>query len=359
MFDHHHYVPVLKGRQGEYGALAEADPGVRQNATPLIEIPSIPWDFAAEEPAKSSRDHVSGVAETLNNSWSGRVFLDAGLLADEDLIDDRHPLALILEGAANLGLEVVPVAGLTRGEKYTDAVGEALDRDSHGACLRLEGEDLEEPEELPVILVEALNRFGLSPGGVDLVVDLGAITAEQQWAGATVRLLLAALPQVSEWRTLTLVASSFPLDLSAVKAESVAPHPRAEWTTWRALYDRGDRIERIPTFGDYAISHPAPREVDPRIIQRSAAIRYTVEDEFVVAKGRSIRQYGADQHYDLAAQITGRPDFHGDGFSWGDSYIAARSRREPGPGNGMTWRKAGTSQHMAFVSSRLASLRDA
>jgi Beta protein len=325
----------------------------------LIEIPPIPWDFAAEKPAKSSRDHVSGVAETLSTSWASRIFLDACLLADEDLIDDRHPLALILEGAAEQGLNVVPVTGLTRGEKYTEAVNEALDRDKRGACLRLEGEDLEEPEQLPTILTEALNVLSLSAGDVDLVVDLGAITAEQQWAGATVRLLLAALPQVSEWRTLTLIASSFPLDLSGVDAESVVPHPRAEWTTWRALYDRSHRIERVPTFGDYAISHPSPREVDPRIIQRSAAIRYTVDDEFVLAKGRSIRQYGADQHYDLAAQLVARPDFHGDGFSWGDSYIAARARREPGPGNGMTWRKAGTSQHLAFVTSRLASLRDA
>lgn len=361
MFDHHHYVPVLKGRQGEYGALTEADEGVRQNMTPLIEIPPIPWDFEAEAPAKSSRDHVSGVAETLNNSWGagGRIFLDAGLLADEDLVDDRHPLSLILEGAADLGLEAVPVMGPTRGEKYTAAVREALDRDSRGACLRLEGEDLEEPEDLPTTLAESLKVYSLSPGDVDLVVDIGAITPEQQWAGATVRLLISALPQVREWRTLTLISSSFPLDLSGVEAESVALHPRAEWTTWRSLYDRADRMERVPTFGDYAISHPAPREVDPRIIQRSAAIRYTVEDEFVLAKGRSIRQYGADQHYDLAAQITGRPDFHGDGFSWGDSYIAARSRREPGPGNGMTWRKAGTSQHVAFVTSQLASLRDA
>ena len=135
--------------------------------------------------------------------------------------------------------------------------------------------------------------------------------------------------------------------------------PRAEWLIWKALHARRDRLNRLPTFGDYAISHPVPREVDPRIIQRSAQIRYSTDDEFLVVKGRSIRLHGNEQHYDLAAQLVGRPEFHGDGFSWGDSYIAARARREPGTGNGMTWRKAGTSQHLAFATSQIASLRAA
>jgi hypothetical protein len=361
VFDHFHYVPIIKGRQGEYGALAEADQLVRENATPLVEIPPIPWDFAHESPAKTPQEHVEGVAETVLNAWGTdhRIFIDAGLLADEDLVGGLHPLATILDGGAEHGLQMVPVTGVARGAAYTAAVSEALNRDSLGVCLRLEAEDLEEPEDLPRALTAVLDELALAPAEVDLLLDLGPIGPEQQWTGATVRLFLNALPQITEWRSLTLSASAFPLDLSAVEADSVTPLPRAEWTVWRALHERADRLERMPTFGDYGISHPAPREVDPRIIQRSASIRYTEADDFIVAKGRSIRQHGADQHYDLAAQLVERPDFHGEDFSWGDAYIAARSRREPGPGNGMTWRKAGTSQHLAFVTSQLASLRAA
>ncbi len=361
VFDHFHYVPIIKGRQGEYGALAEADQPVRENATPLVEIPPIPWDFAHEAPAKTPQEHIEGVAETVTNSWGTdrRIFIDAGLLADEDLIAGLHPLATILDGGAERGLQMVPVTGVARGDAYTAALSEALSRDSRGMCLRLEAEDLEEPEDLPRALTAALDDLALRPADVDLLLDLGPIGPEQQWTGATVRLFLTALPQITEWRSLTLAASSFPLDLSAVEADSVTPLPRAEWTVWRALHDRAGRLERMPTFGDYGISHPAPREVDPRIIQRSASIRYTEADDFIVAKGRSIRQHGADQHYDLAALLVERPDFHGEDFSWGDAYIAARARREPGPGNGMTWRKAGTSQHLAFVTSQLASLRAA
>lgn len=361
MFDEYHYVPVLKGKQGEYGALAETDERVRSNITPLIEIPSIPYDFAAEEPARSAQEHVGDVAKKIERCWGGaeRFFLDAGFLAEEDQINGRHPLAVVLEDARELDLQAVPVTGIARAESYDAAVKEAASIDQRGICLRLAGEDLEEPEELPeVIEAEIFTALGLAAGDVDLVLDLGAISAEQQWTGATIRLLLAALPEVGNWRSLTLVSSSFPLDLSGIDGNSTALIPRAEWSIWRSLHARRDRLGRLPTFGDYAISHPAPREVDPRIIQRSAAIRYSADDEFLILKGRSIQVHGSEQHYDLAAELVGRPEFRGEDFSWGDAYIAARARREGGPGSGMTWRKAGTSQHLTLVTMQVANLRD-
>lgn len=361
MFDEYHYVPVLKGRQGEYGALAEADDQVRSNVTPLLEIPPIPWDFEVEAPAKSTEAHVGDVAARIERCWGKdrRIFIDAGLLSEEDRIADRHPLAVVLDSARDVGITAVPVTGLGRGDAYDAAVAEALAADGRGICLRLEGEDLEEPEDLPEILAGVVSTLGLTAEDVDLVLDFGPISAEQRWTAATARLLLAALPDVESWRTLTLLASSFPVDLSGVDGNSIGLISRAEWLVWQSLHARRDRLSRLPTFGDYGISHPVPREVDPRIIQRSAAIRYTTDDEFLIVKGRSIRLHGPEQHYDLAAELVARPEFHGDGFSWGDSYIAARARRESGTGNGMTWRKAGTSQHLAFVASQLANLRAA
>lgn len=362
MFDEYHYVPVLKGKQGEYGALAEADDRVRSSITPLIEIPSVPYDFAAEEPAKSAQAHVGEVAKKIERCWGGerRFFLDAGLLAEEDQIDGRHPLAVVLDDARELGLQAVPVTGVARSESYDAAVEGAVSADQRGICLRLVGEDLEEPEELPeVVEAEVMAALGLKTGEVDLVLDLGSISAEQRWTGATVRLLLAALPEIGDWRSLTLIASSFPLDLSGIDGDSTALIPRAEWAIWRALHARADRLGRLPSFGDYAISHPAPREVDPRIIQRSAAIRYSADDEFLILKGRSIQAQGSEQHYDLAAELVNRPEFHGEDFSWGDAYVASRARRQGGPGSGTTWRKAGTSQHLALVTTQIANLRDA
>ena len=46
MFDYNkHYVPNLKGRQGEYGALETLSLAIKRRLTPLIEIPPIPLNF--------------------------------------------------------------------------------------------------------------------------------------------------------------------------------------------------------------------------------------------------------------------------------------------------------------------------
>ena len=45
MFTQRHYVPVLKWKQGEYQALYRLSNAVKDNLTPLLEIPPIGFDF--------------------------------------------------------------------------------------------------------------------------------------------------------------------------------------------------------------------------------------------------------------------------------------------------------------------------
>jgi len=58
MFSHNHYVPILKGRDGEYGALQTLASNVRVALTPLLELPPIPWDYEEEAPAKTIDQHL-------------------------------------------------------------------------------------------------------------------------------------------------------------------------------------------------------------------------------------------------------------------------------------------------------------
>ncbi len=62
MFDHRHYVPILKGKEGEYLSLRDLDLTVRIAFTPLIEVPQIPWDHQTESPAKTVDEHLRNVA---------------------------------------------------------------------------------------------------------------------------------------------------------------------------------------------------------------------------------------------------------------------------------------------------------
>ena len=114
----------------------------------------------------------------------------------------------------------------------------------------------------------------------------------------------------------------------------------------------------MPTYGDYAISHPEPAEVDPRIMRPSASIRYTHDDEWLVIKARNLRDHGYEQFHEVCGDLVRRAEYAGQQFSWGDGYIFDCAAKRVGTGNLTTWRKVGTSHHLAMVAHQLATTLD-
>ncbi len=105
MFDHKHYVPILKGKQGEYSALESLSSATKSRLTPLIEVPQIPWDFENEMPAKSLDEHLDKVAAKIQNCWKSdrALFLDLLWIPEEGSMEDgSHPLTYALEDGATL-----------------------------------------------------------------------------------------------------------------------------------------------------------------------------------------------------------------------------------------------------------------
>jgi hypothetical protein len=107
MFDHKHYVPILKGRKGEYGALETLSPAVKNALTPLIEIPPIPWDWQEEQPAKSIGSHLEKVGVNLQRCWPSDRPLCLDLLwisESERMSDGGHPLEYVFRTARERSL---------------------------------------------------------------------------------------------------------------------------------------------------------------------------------------------------------------------------------------------------------------
>ncbi len=46
------YVPVLKGKEGEFAALEALEPDVRVRLMPLIEVPDVPYNYANDRPSR-------------------------------------------------------------------------------------------------------------------------------------------------------------------------------------------------------------------------------------------------------------------------------------------------------------------
>ncbi len=121
------------------------------------------------------------------------------------------------------------------------------------------------------------------------------------------------------------------------------------------MLETSGRFARIPSFGDYGISHPDWVDVDPRIQQMSAGLRYTTDEQWLVFKGRGVKRYGYEQSHDICQRLISMPEYSGEDFSWGDDWIMKCANREVQSGNATTWRKAGTNHHLAFVTRQLAS----
>lgn len=357
MFDHKHYVPILKGRAGELAALKVLGAAPKASLTPLIEVPPVPWDFGADAPAKTLDEHLRKLPSQLKDSWGTDrpLFVDL-LWIDDDarMANGAHPLVDFCARARAEGLQVIPVTGLRRPPAYQAAVKTVASVDQRGACIRFDGEDFEDVAARAADISQLLSRIGVAVPDAHAVLDFGALNGGPGSAilvGATS--IVRAFPFVTDWRTLTFAATAFPENLGAFGANTATTIPRAEFQIWSALVVR--TLPRIPTFGDYAIAHPDPSEVDPRFMQMSANLRYTIPWEWLIFKARTVRRYGFQQFNAICAALLARPEYAGASHCWGDLTISQCATNAASSGNATTWRKIGTVHHLTRVTEDIAT----
>ncbi len=353
------YIPILKAKEGEYAALGALDLQMRLQIIPLFEIPGVPYDYLNERPAKTLDAHVRGIAGKISASWGGDrpFYLDFSAHSEaETLSDGTYALDAVLAEVKAAQVQAIPVIYTTNSESAVDAAA-VYARDTRlGVCIRLMVADFDEEVDLEHRLDSLLTRMALTESDVDLVLDLKEIQNDVQTALLLTRAMFAGLPRAEAWRRVILAASSFPEDLRDVDAASTKVLPRKEWDLWKALQRRVERLPRRDIlFADYTIAHPSLKDIDPRTMTMSASIRYTGRDEWVIVKGRGVRQSGFEQYHGLCQRLVQHPAYEGPEFSWGDRYIAETAEGRSGPGNATTWRKVGTNHHITLVTIQLST----
>jgi hypothetical protein len=345
------YVPVLKGRQGEFKALLDVQEFTLDRILPLIEIVPGPDD----EPT-TLRQVIDKSVRKLR-SWAGcRLLLDAGLLpADVLLGDGIGAVAFAVMRARELvGADATPVVRLNDEPlTYTDAV--AIHRDyAGGVALRLGREDLEDdPEDIIAALQDVLRALDVGPREVDLIFDLGAVNGDLAvHAGARfVADLLRTLPTPGEWREIVVTSGAFPADLSFIEAWRLGEPPRYDAQVYDRLQQQR-RLPRLPLYGDYTVTHPVlssgPAFPTP------PQLRYTVADRWLTMKGRRNDPRGHEQFYVVCEHIRTHPEFVGAALGQADDRIA--NTRQYAPGNASTWRQIGTTHHLDYIVRRITTL---
>lgn len=348
-FGAHHYMPVLKAKRGEKAALGLVAAPLWGRVTPLLEI--------VERTDKSLDAHLKTAFTGLGDGVRQypRCFLDAREIAS----DGPSGATQVFELAAQSGIVFAPVTGISR----TADLDAALDHQKHGIALRLTRSEFEKGG-LAAGVPDFLNRTGLEPEGVDLIVDLGPVDAlVSVGIRALTTAFLTQVPHHDRWRTLTVSACSFPRSMGGVGRHSHDFVERADSVAWRdGCHAQRTVLPRLPTFGDGCIQHPTGVEgFDPRIHQVSASIRYTTSsDSWLLIKGESTRITPARvQFRDLATRLVyGRFQTHyrGAGHCHGCESMKAAADGVPRLGSAEVWRRLGTIHHITTVVEELAAL---
>jgi hypothetical protein len=293
------------------------------------------------------------------NAWGTQrpIFVDLGLLeADARMASGAHPVLAFLGDCVQLGLRPIPVTGPDRDIAYQQAVRAAMEQYNIEPCIRVEREDFLSPNRATLI-GNVLTTLGTTAGRAHIVLDVFAVDqAQMPLLMAILPAIIASLPNLNEWSSFTLLGGAFPVNLSDV-SPGIGTFQRNDWALWHGL--SATPPARVPAFGDYGISHPAPQEeIDPRVMHISASIRYTAEDTWLIFRGRDVRHPafgGFTQFRQLSAAVVAHPSFSGAPFSWGDGYINSCAAGTATTGNHTTWRRVGTNHHLTYVVNQLSN----
>lgn len=356
-FDHRHYVPCLRWKQGEYQAVSRFHADTKEKFTPLIEVPEIGWDFENGTLVKSVDEHLKPLAKRIKNKWGGDAcFVDLNLIdSSVRMKNGDHPLKYLFEDFRNITCTVIPVTGLDRDAVFQQEVKNVTARDKQGICLRMSlGQAARNTIKTEI---DSLITFcSVQPNHCDLVLDLQTPNfTPLDGFSLAIQAVARKLPYLKLWRTFTIIGTSFPDSMGVLKAGGNTV-PRSEWELYKLLCNfMKDEWLRVPTFGDYAISHPQVLDLDMRVIKPSATIRYTIDGAWYIVKGSNVRDYGFDQYQKMSERIINSQYYCGSSFSWGDGYIQNCANGSGSTGNLMMWRQVGTNHHIIKVIQDLAS----
>lgn len=339
------YVPILKGKEGEYGALKALPYSRLTLVSPLLEITPV-----ANSPT-DMRDRTKKQANKMKKAWRYAMqpfFIDTHLMPSSG-----EALAFLAKELA--GYAAVPVSGPDRDESYVAEMQcIIMKRPSLGACYRVPSRFIFDPS-LGARLAEFLADNGLPANVVDIVLDqeyFTTFTPERLWALIG---RINSFPFLSEWRSFTMAGGSFPQDLTGFP-RGLSSVPRVEFALWNEL-TLTQALVRIPQFGDYGIQNPV---LSNAAFPGSANIRYTREREWFVLRGQIVdhrfpETTPAVLMKPLCEDLVSREWYCGADFSPADEYYHECATGQASPADSQTdWKLMAFNHHITFVASQVS-----
>lgn len=338
-FGHEHYVPVMKSKAGEIWALGNISPAAKSVVTPLVEV--------LGHKTRGLEDHARGLAHDLARAWG---------TTDPLFVDPCHLGAQAGAGAEAIfgalraaGCPAIPVTSLGRSPAYQQATQRAVAADKRGVMVRLEARDFVDLARLEAALRSLGTVLSARPPEIDILIDYG-VRSQSAEIVQFARLHMPGVPNLHQWRTVTIAAGSFPASLLNYSQDQWHPLPREEWAAWVTVQTTNPPLPRRPAYSDYGVrdpSAPAPFGTP------SANLRYTSTQVYLARRGTLVKNGGAQQMPAMCRSLIGRPEFCGSQFSAGDREIARIAASSDSSGNAQQWIQWCMSHHIEFVADQI------
>jgi hypothetical protein len=344
--DHRKYVPVLKWKMGEYQALARLSENVRSRVVPLLEVLPSGFDFETKQVKKTPAEQLKDFGKKLYSKWEDRnCFVDLKFLDPDTRIGAQHYLDHVFKQTSAEGCGAIPVATPQSDPAFLKALTKINDIAQIGLAIRLSGADFDDSKLMQKIKQISV-QSGVGWGETDVIIDLcSPIFVPKTVFRGGLTTILATIPQLNKARSIIVVATSYPKSLAEYRDKEQFI-PRHEWTAYKNFVEFLDDGARIPTFGDYGVSHPDPVEFDMRFVTPFAKLRYTLEEHWYLAVGKAVRSAGFEQYRDMCKKLVKKDFFDGADFSEGDAYIEQCAKGEVPTGNLSTWVWVATNRHI-------------
>lgn len=345
-----HHVFVGKVKSGEIWALNQLSALAKTAITPLLEMwPPNPATIT--KPAKSVVQHTTDLMTTLRAEWGTLPFFLDTRYMPAGGIPSATQATSVFAIARALQLTAVPVTSLSSAPAYQQAIGTAAATDGRGVMIRLTTQEFTNSALLAAYLTALLGVLRLSPQQVDVALDLEyrANQLEVQQLGSS---LMATLPFLNDWRTVTLISGCFP-QTSPAQIGMWNPVARADWLGWLQVANTQITAgKRIPSYGDYGVRCGGTPVVIPNTPDPN--LRYTDQQNILVRKGP--KSNGSLQA--MCADLVGRAEYAGPAFSQGDALIAARAAMPGSQNNGQPfqWIQWCTNHHLELVAWQIRNL---
>lgn len=331
MFDHKHYVPVLKTKAGERWSVDHMGSALGQ-ITPVLEVHS--------NNKKEDADHVEEVLENLASVWreDREFFLDTIWLHGDQ--GDPQIIAHTFNYARGLSLPVVPVVRPSYSQATIDVVKDIMEEDKLGAMIRLTREQFTNS----TVVNDLVKLLGVDPSKIHFLMDY-------QRQSMALSVDLQTIPHVSAWKTFSAVSGVFPRSISYIPVGVWQDVPRSCWNSWLADAVTG-KLPRIPTFGDFTVRDPGPPASGG---EPSVNVRYTSADAWTCRMGGKHKLGQGPDIYQIAGDLVKRPYYSGNGFSEGDRIYSELAQQQATPGGPQQWVQWAINHHLEYVVEQIQS----